>query len=321
MPTTNKINNALFSFTPGHYLIIFLFLPVLLLPPSAHADTALTIDHDRQFTYAMHLFSNGDYASAICEFKRFIYFFPEDKRVSLAHYTVGQSFFSQKQYRNAIRSFKKSAAGREPSPVTIKSTWMISQCHLQLHEPGPAVIHLHNLTAVTKNINTLDEAYYRLGWIYLDRADWKEAESNFNKISGPNADRYNLPKLTAAISQHRSIPRKNPTLAGLLSILPGGGQLYCERRHDALVSFLLNGGLIWAACESFDRNLDALGTIIGIAELGFYSGNIYSAVNSAHKYNRSKTRNFIENIRRNTSINLSAIPGEKGLMLSLHYRF
>ncbi|RLC31909.1 MAG: hypothetical protein DRH32_03585, partial [Deltaproteobacteria bacterium] len=59
----------------------------------------------------------------------------------------------------------------------------------------------------------------------------------------------------------------------------------------------------------------------GIAETGVYSGNIYSDVNSAHKYNRSKTRNFIENIRQNTRVNLSAIPGEKGLMLSLHYRF
>lgn len=321
MPTTNKINSSLFSFTPGHYLILFLFLLILMLPPSSRAGNTLTIDQDRQFTYAMHLFSNGDYASAICEFKRFIYFFPEDKRVNLAHYTVGQSFFFQKQYRNAIRSFKTSADGREPSSVTIKSAWMISQCHLQLHEPGPAVIHLHNLTAVTKDIDTLDEAYYRLGWIYLDRAEWKGAERNFNKISVSNADRYNLTKLTAAISQRHVIPRKNPTLAGLLSILPGGGQLYCERRHDALVAFLLNGGLIWATCESFDRDLDALGAILGIAEIGFYSGNIYSAVNSAHKYNRSKTRNFIENIRRNTSLNLSTIPGEKGLMLSLRYRF
>ena len=97
---------------------------------------------------------------------------------------------------------------------------MISQCHLQLHESGPAVIHLHNLAAVTKDIDTLDETYYRLGWIYLDRADWKGAKSNFNKISSSNADRYNRTKLTAAIFHHHSIPQKNPTLAGLLSILP-----------------------------------------------------------------------------------------------------
>lgn len=305
----------------GHYLKVLLFILAMLLSPSAHAGNTLTIDSDRQFDHAMHLFSSGDYEAAICEFKRFICFFPEDKRVRLAHYTIGQSLFSRKQYRDAICSFKTSAAGRESSPVTAKSVWMISQCHLQLNEPGAAVVQLHNLAAVTKDMDTLDKTYYRLGWIYLDRAEWNEAESNFNKISAASADRYNLTGLTAAISRHSSIARKNPTLAGLLSILPGSGQLYCERYHDALVAFLINGGLIWAACESFDRDLYALGTIIGIVETGFYSGNIYSAVNSAHKYNRSKTRNFIENIRRNTRVNLSAIPGENGLILSLHYRF
>jgi len=321
MPTTDKINKAKFFSASGRYLKPVLFFLILLLPPSVHAGSTLTIDNDSQFTYAMDLFSSGDYASAIFEFKRFIYFFPEDKRVNLAHYTIGESFFSQKQYREAIRSFKTSAVAKESSPATTKSALMISRCYLQLRESGPAVIQLRNLAAIAKEIDTLDETYYRLGWIYLDRADWKEAENNFHKISLQNADRYNTAELTAAISRYHSIPRKNPTLAGMLSILPGTGQLYCERYHDALVAFLINGGLIWAACESFDRNLDALGTIIGITELGFYSGNIYSAVNSAHKYNRLKTGNFIENIRRNTRVNLSATPWGKGLMLSLRYRF
>ena len=321
MHPANKNNQPRFFPPLGRYLRTFLFLQILLSVPLAHAGQTLTIDSDRQFTYAMHLFSTGEYESAITEFNRFIYFFPEDTRVSLSHYTIGQSFFAQKQYRDAIRSFKTCAARKTASPVTLKSIYMISQCHLKLHEPGPAIIGLRNLAADTKDIDILDKTYYHLGWIYLDRADWREAERNFSKISAENAHRYNLTQLTTAISQHPFIPRKNPTLAGWLSVLPGSGQLYCGRYHDALVAFLINGGLIWATCESFDRNLNALGTILGIAELGFYSGNIYSAVNSAHKYNRSKTRTFIENIRQNTKVTLSAIPGEKGLVLSLRYRF
>jgi tetratricopeptide (TPR) repeat protein len=321
MHPANKINQPRFFPPLGRYLRTFLFLQILLSISVVHAGKTLTIDNDRQFTYAMHLFSNGEYGAAITEFKRFIYFFPEDTRVSLAHYTMGQSFFSQKQYRNAIGSFKTCAATKASSPVAIKSVFMISQCHLQLHEPGPAIIGLRNLAAGTKDIDTLDKTNYHLGWIYLDRADWREAERNFNKISAENAHRYSLTQLTTAISQHRSIPRKNPALAGWLSILPGSGQLYCGRYHDALVAFLINGGLIWATCESFDRDLDALGTILGITELGFYSGNIYSAVNSAHKYNRSKARTFIENIRENTRVTLSAMPGEKGVVFSVRYRF
>ena len=66
----------------------------------------------------------------------------------------------------------------------------------------------------------------------------------------------------------------------------GAGHLYCERKRDAFISFLLNGAMIYAAYGAFDHDLDVLGGIITFFELGFCSENIYSAVSSAHKYNR-----------------------------------
>jgi hypothetical protein len=65
------------------------------------------------------------------------------------------------------------------------------------------------------------------------------------------------------------IKRKNPTTAGLLSIIPGAGHLYCERKRDALISFFLNGAMIYAAYEAFDHDLDVLGGIITFFELWY----------------------------------------------------
>jgi hypothetical protein len=72
-----------------------------------------------------------------------------------------------------------------------------------------------------------------------------------------------------------------------------------------LIAFILNTALIYAAYEAFDDDKIGFGSVITIVEFGFYAGNIYGSVNSAHKYNRSGTSIFIENLQKNMKINLS----------------
>jgi hypothetical protein len=115
------------------------------------------------------------------------------------------------------------------------------------------------------------------------------------------------------------IPRKNPQVAGFLSILPGGGYFYCERYQDALVAFLLNGALIVASWEAFDQGNPALGGIIAAVEFGFYAGNIYGGIASAHKYNNRKTHDFIESLKEMAQIDVSGTKG--GLQLSVRIPF
>jgi len=118
-----------------------------------------------------------------------------------------------------------------------------------------------------------------------------------------------------------NIRRKSPGVAGALAVLPGGGYLYCNRPRDALISFLLNGGLIYAAYEAFDNDMPALGGVISFVEIGFYSGNIYGSISSAHKYNHDQERRFVDRLKENLKVGLSSRPENKGLELSLRYRF
>ena len=46
--------------------------------------------------------------------------------------------------------------------------------------------------------------------------------------------------------------------------------------------------MIIAAWEAFDNDNEALGSLLTLFEIGFYTGNIYSAVNAAHKYNKKQ---------------------------------
>ena len=66
--------------------------------------------------------------------------------------------------------------------------------------------------------------------------------------------------------------------------------------------------------------MDVLGGILTFIELGFYSGNIYSAVNAAHKYNRKLQNDFRENLKDRLDLNLfTAGKGQMGLTLTFQF--
>jgi hypothetical protein len=199
---------------------------------------------------------------------------------------------------------------------------MISECHLKLDEPGAALINLQNLlTVADDDIDVRDEANYRIGWIYLGQNATEKARSHFARISAAKRNTYRLQTLSRELEKEKLIPRKKPALAGFLSIIPGAGYLYCERYRDALIALVVNGGLFYAAYEAFDNDNDALGVILSAVGLGFYSGSIYGSISSAHKYNTSKTRQFFEDLKQKTYINLAAARDARGFRVSLQIIF
>ena len=305
--------------------IFFLFIPfsqsVAGSDPEPDIKSSIIISPDKQFDFAEYYFSNKDYLMAVAEYNRFIYFFPGDQRVETAMYRIGMSYYLGRHFKEAADSFIAVIDRYVDTELSIKSYFMISEAHVKLNAFGSAIINLNNLITITHDEDVKDEAYYRIGWIYIETASWEKARLNFSKISAKNKDKYKLERLNAELNKERSIPKKNPDLAGFLSIIPGAGYLYCERYQDALIAFLLNGGLILAAYESFDDNNNALGGVIAFVEFGFYAGNIYGAVTSAHKYNRKETGQFIEKLKTNTKINLSADVKNKGVCLAFEFIF
>ena len=117
-------------------------------------------------------------------------------------------------------------------------------------------------------------------------------------MSHKGRERHGLDQLHNALAGVDELPTKSPALSGTLSIIPGGGQLYCNRYEDALIAFALNAGFIWAAADAFDNEQYGLGGLLSFVGLGFYLGNIYGAVNDAHKYNQAQTGRFIDQLRR-----------------------
>jgi len=278
---------------------------ICLFPLYSHAGQAVLLDPDRQFQFAEYYFEKGEYYRAIGEYERFIYFFPEAKKVELARYRIALAYLKGERYQEAIQAFKLLIEKYPNSAYAIKSYLRISEAYIRLKRYDEALINLDNLITIAPDQNTKDEAYYQRGWIYLEQGLWENAQTCFDKISPQNRETYRLKQLLDELDKKKLLKRKDPTTAGLLAIVPGAGHLYCERYRDAFVSFLVNGALIFAAYEAFDHDQNVLGGIITLVEVGFYSGNIYSAVSSAHKYNRDEKNRFLRYLQKRSRIKIS----------------
>lgn len=302
------------------YLLLTAVFSVLAIP--SYAATTVTIDADKQFQYAEQLYSQKKYMIAIAEYERFVYLFPGDGRVPESRYQIGMAYYSARWYTEAIQSFSDliDTEGVR-SAYHARSFFMVAESQLRLKRRFAALTTLHTLVTLSDDTDVKDEANYRMGWIFLETADWEKARTYFQKISHQNHVKYRLADLIRDLESAGDIHHKSPGTAGVLAILPGAGYLYCNRPRDALISFLLNGGLIYAAYEAFDNDMIALGSVITFVEIGFYSGNIYGSISSAHKYNRDRDRRFVDRLKENLKINLSSRPENKGLELSLQYRF
>lgn len=252
-------------------------------PPPSTAEGVLS--------FAEALLEGGDSFRAATEFLRFLHHFPEDPAVPKALRGLGDAYARAGRWDDAAETFgrlfqtTRSEEDRRFLGAALYRGGRYGETADLLLSPGA------------------NEAARTLGTLALIR------------MGAPTELPRNARRdMAEAFSQ---LPRKSPTTAGGLSaVLPGAGQLYADRPRDALLSFVLNGGFLWATYEAARRDQWALAGILGFFEVGWYAGNIVSAANAAHKWNRREEGRFYQRWEGGAlpSWSLSAAPGALGLV-------
>ena len=225
-------------------------------------------------SFARTLLRGGDSFRAATEYQRFLYHFPGHPEDATAREGLGRAFATAGRFDEAAAAFRQLLQAG-PGPTTPKDRWLFGSALYQggryaeaasalLGDPGGAA----------------EEATAVLGTLAHLRG---KADKPL-----PSGGR---PDLAAA---YRDLPRKSPGLAGTLSaMLPGAGHLYCDRPRDGVVSLVLNGVFLWGTYAAIQEEQWALAGILGFFELGWYSGNIVSSANAAHKWNRREQGRFL----------------------------
>jgi tetratricopeptide (TPR) repeat protein len=166
------------------------------------------------------------------------------------------------------------------------------------------------------------KAVYQSAIVLMEMEEWQQARETFSIVPKESPLAKSASIIASEILHMDDLPKKSPATAGTLAaVLPGAGHLYTERPRDALVAFLLNGAFILGAVELFYHENYVAGGIVTFFEIGWYTGNIYSAVSSAHKYNKRTREDFIEHLKEQSSVFLQHDSKTSSNYLMLSFKF
>ena len=308
-----------------------LFFPCQYAAMRLHAEPGLPdltpLDHtfsaNRILDFAAQLMLQKEYYRAITEYRRFLFRFPNDKRGSMAHFRIGLALYRGRSYGEALTAFGKIAEAYPELPHGKLARLWMGEC-LMMQGKFEAAENLYSAAILRLAGEQLgDHADYRHAWALLNKHEWQEARMRFQNLPGTHSFHESAQHIADAIPDIEHYPRKSPLLAGVLSAaLPGSGQLYIGRRGDAWLAFLLNSLFVVGIVEALNHDRPAVAGMLGLFEAGWYAGNIYGAVNGAHKYNAHQAARFIQEMKNQFPYappNYSPTAAFNGIRLGLRY--
>ena len=274
-----------------------------------------------QFNYARTLMKKGEYSRAIGEFERFIHFFPNDSYVKKARLLIGMCYLKSRHHEAAREIFSKIIMSEQSDSLTGKALFLIGESYYQQGISKEAEHYFRQIIERYSDPDLKNAALYRLGWARMKANKWREASEVFRQVENESTLFESSRQLAEESLKGSELPEKNPAYAGVLAaIVPGLGHVYVSRYRDATVAFLVNGLFIWAAVESFNNDQPVLGGILTFLELGWYSGNIYSAINATQKHNRKVQKDFRNRLKDRLDLNLlTGKRGQVALALTFHF--
>ncbi len=303
-----------------------LLLTVLFLSSSGlvmgQEEGGRYIDEKMQMGLADSFFQEGDYYRAITEYKRFLFFFPHTLRTEEALWKIASSYFQGKKWDEA-RAAAEDLLKRYPdSPFVPDALLLEGRCYAGKKDYSQGRTFFRRVQEIAPGKAQAAEAQWQTAATYVKEERWKEAAVEFRKVN-PNSKLYPKAEFFAqGLDRIDEVPQKSPTAAGILAaLLPGAGHLYSERYRDAAIAFALNGAFIWGMVEAFEHKNYVVGGILTFFELGWYSGNIYSAVSSAHKYNRNKKKEYLDHLEKEGDLSVGISFHDKVPIFSLRYVF
>ena len=280
------------------------------------------LDEKTQMGLGDYFFQDGDYYRAITEYKRFLYFFPQSLRVEEALWKIASSYFGGKKWDEALSAADELLTKFPASTWVPDALLLKGRCWAEKKDYSQAREFFRRAAEAAPEKTVASEAQWQIALSYMKEEKWKDAAGEFRKVN-PASKLYPKAEFYAnGLDRIDEVPQKSPATAGILAaLLPGAGHLYVERYRDAAISLVLNGAFIWGTVEAFEHGNYVLGGILTFFELGWYSGNIYSAVSSAHKYNRNQTKEYLDHLEKEGDISVGVFFHDKHPVLAFRYVF
>lgn len=285
--------------------------------PSPPAAPPAGWSAEQLLEFADQLMQEGEYFRAITEYRRFLFHFPQDSRRAMAHFRIGLAYYRGERYKAALQTFRE-VTQRYPGTSYARQAWLWQgESLLRQTQYQEAAALYAEIIQDFPDDSVSHLARYQRGWAFLYQRQWRQASAQFQGLPRSSTLYGASQQLAEEVLDAETIPQRSPLLAGLLSgVLPGSGQLYTGRAGDALLAFFLNGLFIAGIVEAIHQDEKAVAGVLSFFEAGWYVGNVYGAVNGAHKRNRHALETFVRNLENRFRVE----PPQTGRLLGIRFR-
>lgn len=162
-------------------------------------------------------------------------------------------------------------------------------------------LELAEKTLADVNMKNDTTSYYRSivykAYLQTKRKEYVKAKESFLLADSYRSEiDFCASENIQLLTQMQRAKYKSPTLARVLSIIPGGGYLYTKHTGSAITSLVMNSLLAYATYTSVKSENYGLASICGFLSLSFYFGNINGAGRSAIRYNEKIHRDYTTRI-------------------------
>ena len=259
----------------------------------------------RALAFAESLFAESDYYRAITEYKRVLSLSPEAPLASRVRLRIGLSYLAGGRSGAALSYFESLFDDPSLGPAArlqAARAWMRERRFLPARELLAGLLD-------EADPRLVGEARYLAGCLFLRQGLGAAAREQFLSLPTGHALAERALWLADEALRIPAIPKKSPALAGVLSLVPGLGHLYLGEAGTGLLALSVNGLFGVAAADTFRGGHIGAGTLLAAIALFLYSGTIYGAVESAHRYNRDAEQNFLDELEREAGLDVPAGSG------------
>jgi len=281
---------------------IFIFLSVFLICPVS----GIYGNSEIYYHYGLYLYRKSNFEGSISELGRYMFLNPQSEKTLYAELLTGIALANLKKYERALAylsEVERKARGKGDEELLCEAGFQKLHVLFLSKRFSDFRVQSQKLDFLCpqqdKKLSAYTHLLYTAATIY--ELNWEQA---LKQVEGLFLYHPEIADSLETELQHLVAHKnKSPFLGGVLSIVPGLGQLYAGRPPDSLKSFLINAAFASLAVFSFTHSLYALGAVLGMIEAIFYIANIYGGVNAVIQEN---ARYVIE--KRNNMLKIIPLP-------------
>ena len=238
---------------------------------------------------AKHLVARGNYDAAITEYKRFLFFHPDDSRAGEIYHAIGLAYRAENIWAEAIDALR--IATHYATDSVKKSEYQLALAVTLIATKNYDLAQLELIKVTLRNPPT--QLYRRTLFLqavaYIYQFRWEAAR----RVLGDYTTDASLDLL---FETALNMPQKSTKVAKTLStILPGAGHVYTGNWRNGLNALFLNGALGFLTIDAvLDEHYTDAALWAGVVFLRYYRGNTFRAETAAKQFNLRQSQRAAE---------------------------